>query len=183
MPDYRSNDPEAERTHSQTFDHGGRGAVTEPILSTRARADAEALLKRADAAAEEEKQREEREQEVIAEGIRAFADGVTQLARRLDALEQSRDARRKLDAASEATREMLELPKDAPELDLTDDTPSPSGELHALEAKDPAEHQPANDQGGLPAELTSKVPVDPGNYPTLEDPQPPQVSQPIALEE
>jgi hypothetical protein len=77
---------------------------------------------------------------------------------------------------------MLELPKDAPEFDLTDDTPSPSGELRPLGANDPAEHQP-DDQGALPRELERGAPVDRGNYPTLEDPQQPQVPQPIALEE
>jgi hypothetical protein len=80
-----------------------------------------------------------REQQALTEGIRALADSVAKLSSRLDALEQSLDIRHPLDAASEATAKMQALPKNA----LADHTPQPSGELHALEPKDPREHQPA----------------------------------------
>jgi hypothetical protein len=165
--------------------HGPLSAIMEHVLGSRARADAEALVKRAADAAEQEREREQREQELLSDGIRAIADGILKLSHRLDTLEQSRDARRKLDAASEATRQMREFPKDAPNPDrLADEMLAPSGELRPLGAKDPAEHQPvASDQGNLPRELERGAPPELGNYPTLEDPQQPQVSQPIALEE
>ena len=118
---------------------GALSAVTEHILSSKARAEALALVARAEAAAEEEREREQREQQVLTEGIRALADSVAKLSSRLDALEQSPDIRHQLDAASEATAKMQALPKNA----LADHTPQPSGELHALEPKDPSEHQPA----------------------------------------
>jgi hypothetical protein len=163
---------------------GSLAAVTERVLSSKARADALALVARADEAAEQEREREQREQEIFAEGVRALRDGILKLSHRLDALVQSRDARRRLDAASEATKQMLELPQDRPALDLADATPSPSGELHALEPKDPAEHQPVTgDQGDLTRELERGAPPGLGTEPTIEGPQSPQQPQPIALEE
>ena len=118
--------------------HGSLNAVTQCVLGSKARFEAELLIARADAA-EEEREREQREQQVLTEGIRALADSVAKLSSRLDALEQSPDIRHQLDAASEATAKMQALPKNA----LADHTPQPSGELHALEPKDPSEHQPA----------------------------------------
>jgi hypothetical protein len=118
---------------------GSLSAVTQPILGSRSRAEALAIIARADRAAEQERAREQREQEIVSDGIRVLADGINKLDRRLDAIIRSRAARRKLDAASEATAKMLAFPKDAP----ADHTPQPSGELHALEPKDPSEHQPA----------------------------------------
>jgi hypothetical protein len=162
---------------------GSLNAVTQPILGSKSRADALDLIKRADAAAEQEREREQQERVVVAEGARALADGIAQLSRRLDALVQSRDARRRLDAVSEATRHMLELPKDPPELDLSDNTPAPSGELRPLQAKDPPEHDPtADDQGDLPRELERGAPPMLGTEPTIEDPPRRQVSQPVAFE-
>ena len=118
--------------------HGPMAAVMAHVLGSKARAEALDLVQRAEQAAEEERERAQREQQIFSEGVQAIADGIAALSRRLDAIEQSRIARHKLDAASEATKQMLELPKDAPEFDLTDDTPSPSGELRPLGAKDPA---------------------------------------------
>ena len=119
--------------------HGSLNAVTQCVLGSKARFEAELLIARADAAAEEEREREQQEQQVMAEGIRAIADGIAELSRRLDEIERSQITRHKLDAASEATAKMQALPKNA----LADHTPQPSGELHALEPKDPSEHQPA----------------------------------------
>jgi hypothetical protein len=135
--------PDGVRPTGDVIAHGSTSSVTQCLLDSKARNDALDLIARANEAAEQEREREQREQEVFAEGVRALRDGILKLSHRVDALVQSRDARRRLDAASEATKQMLELPKDAPELDLTDDTPQPSGELHALEPKDPSEHQPA----------------------------------------
>jgi hypothetical protein len=176
--------------------HGPLDVVMERVLDSKARVAAEALVARADQAAEQEREREEREQEVITEGIRAIADGILKLKHRLDAIEHSRDARRKLDAASEATEQMLQLPKDvdpeAPYADPeapADEAPVPGGELHApVPAKDPSEHEPAAaDQGNLPKELLKGAPPDPGSEPVedpaeLAHPQPP-TRQPIAIEE
>jgi hypothetical protein len=162
---------------------GSLNAVMQHVIDSKARKEAEALIARADQAAEQEREREQRERELVSDGIRVLADGFKKLDRRFDALMRSRDARRKLDAASEATKQMLELPKDAPELDLSDDTPSPSGELRPLEAKDPKEHQPAaSDQGDLPKELLKGAPPEGlANYPTLDQPPRKQVSQPVAI--
>jgi hypothetical protein len=160
--------------------HGPLSAVMEHVLGSKARADALALVARADEAAAEEREREQREQEILSDGIRAVADGIQQLSRRLDALVRSRDARRRLDFASEATREMLELPKDAP----ADFASEPGGELHSVGPEDPEKHQPeADDQGDLPRELERGAPPMLGTEPTIEDPPHRQVAQPIALEE
>jgi hypothetical protein len=117
---------------------GSLSAVMQCVADSKARKEAEALIARADQAAEQERERVEREREMFAEGVRAIADGVLELHHRIDKLLKSRDARRKLDAVSEATKERLALPKDAPDDDFA---PSPSGELHQLGPKDPAEHR------------------------------------------
>jgi hypothetical protein len=162
--------------------HGPLDVITERVLGSRARADALDLVARAADAAEQEREREQQEQAVLAEGVKAIADGIAQLSRRLDAIEQSQIARHKLDAASEATQQLLALPKDVPADTMA--TPSPSGELHDLPPEHPAKHQPAPaDQGDLPRALERGAPPETGNYPTLEDPSREQVSQPIALEE
>src|SRR5262245_31077776 len=88
--------------------HGSMSSVTQCLLDSKARSEALALVARADQAAEQEREREQQEQQAITEGTRALTDGIAKISRRLDALVQSRDARRKLDAASEATKQMLE---------------------------------------------------------------------------
>jgi hypothetical protein len=182
--------------------HGSMSCVMQSVLDSKARNEALDLLARADAAAEQEREREQREQQVITEGIRAIADGIAKLSRRLDAIERSRDARRQLDAISEATEQLLALPKDVP----ADDTPSPTGELHALPPKDGEQYQPAADMGGvplsyravptsfvhsgdqgeLPPELERRTPPS-GTEPVLDPAElahpPPPTQQPIAIEE
>ena len=61
------------------------------MLGSKARAEAETLVARADQAAEREREREQREQELFADGIRAIADNVAKLSRRL-ALATTHDA-------------------------------------------------------------------------------------------
>jgi hypothetical protein len=162
--------------------HGPLSQIMEHVLGSRARADAEALVKRAADAAEQEHEREQQEQQAISEGVRALRDGILKISHRVDVLVQSRDARRKLDAVSEATKEMLELPKEKPPEILSDYEAEPGGELHVHPAKDPAQHNPeADDQGDLPRELERGAPSQTGNYPTLEDPPPPQTAQPVAI--
>jgi hypothetical protein len=181
--------PEGSQPPAGAIATGPMSIITENVLGSRARAEAEALVKRAADAAEQEREREEREQELTANAIREIADGIKRLGQRIDAIEQSRDDRRKLDAASEATEEMLQLPKDAPDPEAPSDTlapPAPTGELHPLAAKDPAEHEPVADQGNLPPELERGAPPDPGNYPELKDPprsREPSQRSPVAFEE
>jgi hypothetical protein len=131
--------PAGVQPHGEVIATGSLSSVTQSIKDSKARNDALDLLKRADEATEQEREREQCEQQVITEGIRALADSVAKLSSRLDALERSRDVRHQLDVASEATEKMLALPKDAP----ADETHQPGGELHALGPKDPTEHQPA----------------------------------------
>jgi hypothetical protein len=154
--------------------HGSLAAVTERVLSSQARSDALDLLARADAAAEEEHEREQRERVLLADGIRALADSMAKLSRRIDAIERSRDARRQLDAASAATAKMLALPKE-------DETYEPGGELHTVGPEDPEKHRPAADQGALPPELLKEAPPELGTEPTIEDPPRPQQPQPVAV--
>jgi hypothetical protein len=175
--------PDNSKPPADAIAHGTLSAVTERVLSSRARSDALDLLARADEAAEHEREREQREQQLITDGLRALHYRLDDFGRRLDAIEQSRDARHKLDAASEATAQMLALPKDAPEAPA-DFAMGPGGELHDLPPKDPAQHQPeADDQGDLPRELERGAPPGLGTEPTIEDPPRKQVAQPIALEE
>ena len=155
---------------------GSMSAVSEHVLGSKARAEAEALVARADAAAAEEREREQRTQELFADGIRSIADNITKLSRRLDAIERSRDARQELDAASEATAQLLALPKDAPDPDApepkasADYTAHPGGELHSIKANDPDEHQPS---GGGDAHVSDPA----------ELAHPPPSQQPIAIED
>jgi hypothetical protein len=76
--------------------HGSMSCVMQSVLDSKARNEALDLLARADMPAEQEREREQREQEIVSDGIHAIADGIAKLSRRLDALVQSRDARRKL---------------------------------------------------------------------------------------
>jgi hypothetical protein len=103
--------------------------------------------------------------------VRKIADGILKLTHRLDQLEQERETRRALDAATEVTQQMLAIPKDAPDPEAPgDDTHEhvPGGELHDLPPKE--EPQLTADQGNLPEELLEGAPPETGNYPTLEAP-------------
>jgi hypothetical protein len=156
---------------------GSLAAVMQCVLDSKARKQALDLVARADAAAEQEREREQHEQTMIAEAVYAFADSINRLSRRLDAIEQSRAVRHKLDAVSEATERMLEIPKDAP----SDDTPQPTGELHSVRPVDPERHQPAADQGDLPEALVKQAPAGFGTEPTIEGPPKRQVAQPVSI--
>jgi hypothetical protein len=185
--------------------HGSMFAVMERLLDSKSRTAALDLVARAEQAVEQEREREQRDQAIVTNGIGALADAITRLSRRLDGIERSQVARHQLDAASEATARMLALPKDAPDPDAPADyVPSPSGELHGVEPKDPAEHQRAEfddmggvplsyravpssyvrsgDQGELPAELERRTPPS-GTEPILPVAPLPPFQQPIGLEE
>jgi hypothetical protein len=56
--------------------YGPLDVIMEPVLDSKARAEPEALVARADARAEQEREHEQREQELFADGIRAIAAGI-----------------------------------------------------------------------------------------------------------
>ena len=153
--------------------HGSMSAVMERIADSKARSEAEKVIARAEQAAAELEQQQQREQQVIADAVGKFAAGISDLTRRVDQLEQERETRRALDAATEVTREMLAIPKDAPDPEASeaDDAPAhiPGGELHDLPAKDPEQlgQTATTDQGDLPEELLEKTPPEPGTAPTI----------------
>src|SRR5262249_2430413 len=99
--------------------------------------------------------------------------------RKLDALFQRADSllseieeQRKADAEPlplPPTEEPEELPKDPPRTD--------EGDLEILKPKG---EEPADDElGDLPSEFA--FPAGSANYPTLEDPESPQVPQPVSV--
>ena len=160
---------------TNTIMHGSMSAIMERVADSKARTEAEKVIARAEQAAAELEQQQQREQQVIADGVRKFADGISDLTRRVDELEQARETRRALDAATEVTQQMLTIPKGAPDPDAPDDDAPghvPGGELHDLPAKDPEQlgQTATADQGNLPEELLEGAPPETGNYPTLEAP-------------
>jgi hypothetical protein len=164
--------PVSDKPPADAIMHGSMSAIMERVADSKARAEAEAVIARAEQAAAELAQQNEREQQIIADSMRKFVDGITDLTRRVDELEQSRETRRALDAATAVTRELLELPEGVPDPDAPDDdAPAhvPGGELHDLPAKDPEQlgQTVTADQGNLPEELLEKTPPDPGTAPTI----------------
>src|SRR6516162_172000 len=91
--------------------HGSWNALGPLLFDTRPLIAALDLAARTVALAEQEHGHQAREQQ-IAE--KALADGMLQLQHRIDALARNQKDRRKLDAASEAARELLEIPQDKP---------------------------------------------------------------------
>jgi len=112
------------------------------------------------------------EQQIVADGVSTMLDGLAQLRKRLDQLERSQADRRKLDAASEAARERLEIPKQPV---VRDEVPAPSDELTMLPAPQPedraqlaaGEHE-REDQGNLRRDLEVGAPPDPGTEPEFD---------------
>ena len=106
--------------------------------------------------------------------MRKIANGILELTHRIDQLEQGRETRRALDAATEVTQQMLAIPKDAPDPEApADETPAPAGELSIHPPSHPADKEQlaaSEDQGNLPEELLEGAPPETGNYPTLEAP-------------
>jgi hypothetical protein len=85
-------------------------AVTEPLLDSASRLVLEDLINRAAVAADEEAERAAREAEEQQAVIQRLCDGVAKMVRRMDALEQSRRDRHRLDELSEQTEEAFQLP-------------------------------------------------------------------------
>jgi hypothetical protein len=147
--------------------------LDECLVDSKAHVEAKATIARAEQVAQELGQQQQREQEIIADGMRKFVDGITDLTRRVDELEQSRETRRALDAATEVTRELLTIPPDAPDPDPeapADETPAPTGELTTIAPSHPEDKEQlaaSEDQGTLPEALLEKTPPDPGTAPTI----------------
>src|SRR6516164_9178342 len=140
--------PVSDKPPANAIMHGSMSAVMERVADSKARKDAEAVIARAGQAAAELEQQQQREQQIVADGVRKFADGILELTHRLDQLEQERETRRALDAATEVTQQMLAIPKDAPDPEAPDDDTHehvPGGELHDLPPKEKPE--PVADQG------------------------------------
>jgi hypothetical protein len=159
---------------TNTIMHGSMSAIMERVADSKARTEAEKVIARAGQAAAELEQQQQREQQIIADGVRKFADGILELTHRVDQLEQERETRRALDAATEVTQQMLAIPKDAPDPEApADETPAPGGELTVIPPSHPEDKEQlaaSEDQGNLPPELLEGAPPETGNYPTLEAP-------------
>jgi hypothetical protein len=55
-------------------------------------------------------ERAQQDQKIIRDGVLSLVDGLAQLQARTDTLARDQASRHKLDAASEAARELLEIP-------------------------------------------------------------------------
>ena len=163
--------PVSDKPPANAIMHGSMSAVMERVADSKARKDAEAVIARAGQAAAELEQQQQREQQIVADGVRKFADGILELTHRLDQLEQERETRRALDAATEVTQQMLAIPKDAPDPEApADETPAPTGELHDVPPSHPADKEQlaaSEDQGNLPPELLEGAPPPSGTAPTI----------------
>jgi len=166
--------PVSDKPPANAIMHGSMSAVMERVADSKARKEAEAVIARAADAAAELEQQQQREQAAIDDGVRKIADGILELTHRLDQLEQERETRRALDAATEVTQQMLAIPKDAPDPEApADETPAPAGELTVIPPSHPEDKEQlaaSEDQGNLPEELLEGAPPETGNYPTLEAP-------------
>jgi hypothetical protein len=148
------------------FDHTGKiiasgsmSAVTEPILDSKSRAEAQQLVRDAALAEEKIAEQQEHEEQLRTRQVHAFCDDITRLAKRLDQLEQQREevqARADEEEAERIRKEMDSWPDpDDPALY------GPSGEMHTLSA-DPGTEPGAADQGALPAYLRKGAPPESG---------------------
>jgi ABC-type transporter Mla subunit MlaD len=99
--------------------HGSLSAVTEPILTSAARAEAADLVKAAEDAVGQLAQLDERQQMARIDDIRRFCDGASRLVQRLDAFEaRARD--RAIRAAEDEQRHIQAM------LDAMPDPDDPS---------------------------------------------------------
>jgi hypothetical protein len=120
-----------------------------------------------------------------------FCDSITTLTRRLDRLQARRTARARKDAEErEREEEQREAQAKADRikaaLDALIEGEEPEethGELTPHPASQPAQEEQleATDQGDLPAELTNKVPVDPGTDPDLSGAREPTARNPVGI--
>jgi hypothetical protein len=115
------------------------------------------------------------DREAITADRSALRDAAARCALSIDAYEQRIISKQRADAEAEARKIQEDRIRQA--LDALPDEPDPleahhpSGDLHSVDPSEPQhEQQLIEDQGDLPAELTEKVPTDPGDY-SLEDPE------------
>jgi hypothetical protein len=166
---------------ASTLATGSMGAYSEYMKSVRADAlDAEhAIAKARDA----EEELNEREANLLARE-RALEDGTLKLRHMIDrAAAMIED----LESARRADQEPLPLPPTEEPEELTEDPPpsedpeiaEDEGDLEPLKAKGEEPNDAAT--GAFPNELDLTAPPATGNYPTLEQPEPPQVPQPPAI--
>jgi hypothetical protein len=167
--------------------HGSMSAVTEHIVDSVARADAEDLLLEAAHAVGQLEALEEREQSAHAADVRRLCDDLTRFGRRLDAFEAKRKAQRKADAELEQLKiqnmlDQLPSPDEAPPI-----RPSPAtkpsndnGELTILHKPEPKGFDPEQDDAGLEGVTASRPTPDPEDL--GYQPPPGQVPQPVAVQ-
>lgn len=168
---------------------GSMSAVTEQILDTPARAEAEELLIDAARACGLIEDIAQREQALRQDSVQRLFDGIATINRRMDTFVEHRQfmAREAADEEARRIQSMLDaLPSpDDPDPALHGHTPT--GDLSPLP---PTQHPVIEDQGDLPNELKKGAPpltgTDPEPDPAkLAHPQAGtrQVAQPIAIEE
>ena len=121
----------------------------EHVVDSRARNDANQLLKDAAAALGVLDQIEEREQSLQERQIRAFCDAVSRLSRRLDAYEAKRraQARRDEEAERQAIRDYLDSLPDP-------ESPNPGGELSPIGPVTPPDPETPRQLAGVGADTT-----------------------------
>jgi hypothetical protein len=162
---------------------GSLNCVMERIVDSNVRNDAIKLIHDAAVALGQLERTRSQEQQIFARGLQVINDAITAIARRLDALEEQREAQAKADAQAEADR-VQRLLDAMPDPDGPDPF-APSGDLHSIPASNPQhEQQLEADQGGLPHELEQEAPPPGGAYTPLEElayPTTPRYRSPAAV--
>jgi hypothetical protein len=197
--------PERDTLTARAMMVGDMSAVTEPILSSRAREETEALLEAAaDAIAEEHRlarQREREEARAYADAVQKLCEGAAKMAHRLDALEKKRRA----DAREARRQERKGIEDGLPDPDEPDAPPRfpVGGEGPGADTADAPNvvpgfsfaHEPGETSfeyvedgvtGNLPEEIESRSPPELGDFPTykkseLKHPQEPIPQTPTAV--
>jgi hypothetical protein len=124
---------------------------------------------------------------------KAVCDTLAHTIRRFGAEVARREERARKDAKEKAAREqqliedaLSKLPDPDNPILFGDDTPSPDGHLHQLEASRPEDREQleaADDEGigDLPKELLKDVPAEPGTEPEFPTPRKPTARAPVAV--
>jgi len=165
-----------DRVPPDAIAHGSWAALGPLLFDTRPLTAALELAARTVTLAEQEHGRQAGEQQIVADGVATLVDGLTQLRQRVDALARSQADRRRLDAASEVARELLEIPADnRPRLVSAIKRPGhPANCIACAVAARAPERLSASereDQGNLPRELNIGAPPDPGTDPEFDPAQ------------
>jgi hypothetical protein len=142
-----------DRAPANAIAHGSWSALAPLIFDHRPLTEALRLAETAVAGAEQLHARALEEQQLVAEGVADMVGKLAGMQRRLDTLEGRKADRHALDAASEAARELLEIPNDEIE-------PGRHGELVAHPPTQPEDQEQLEagereDQGDPPRELNA----------------------------